>query len=167
MSLIPMRRSAVWTLNPLSRVFAWIRASGITITTPPLAMAATVCPKDTKQLLANYHDIPQNLISAIVKSNDTRKDFIVNQIVQKAPRIIGVYRLTMKSNSDNFPGKLRPGYREEASHERSRTIVIYEPSLCADTFEGSCVIRSLADSKEMCDVILANRYDEELRDVKR
>lgn len=100
-----------------------------------------------------------------MKSNDTRKDFIVNQIVQKAPRIIGVYRLTMKSNSDNF--------RESSVQDimkrlrmKGAAIVIYEPSLCADTFEGSRVIRSLAEFKEMCDVILANRYDEELHDVK-
>ena len=132
---------------------------------PSFGYGGYCLPKDTKQLLANYHDIPQNLISAIVKSNDTRKDFIVNQIVQKAPRIIGVYRLTMKSNSDNF--------RESSVQDimkrlrmKGAAIVIYEPSLCADTFEGSRVIRSLAEFKEMCDVILANRYDEELRDVK-
>ena len=132
---------------------------------PSFGYGGYCLPKDTKQLLANYHDIPQNLISAIVKSNDTRKDFIVNQIVQKAPRIIGVYRLTMKSNSDNF--------RESSVQDimkrlrmKGAAIVIYEPSLCADTFEGSRVIRSLAEFKEMCDVILANRYDEELHDVK-
>ena len=132
---------------------------------PSFGYGGYCLPKDTKQLLANYHDIPQNLISAIVKSNDTRKDFIVNQIVQKAPRIIGVYRLTMKSNSDNF--------RESSVQDimkrlrmKGAAIVIYEPTLCADTFEGSRVIRSLAEFKEMCDVILANRYDEELHDVK-
>ena len=132
---------------------------------PSFGYGGYCLPKDTKQLLANYHDIPQNLISAIVESNDTRKDFIVNQIVQKAPRIIGVYRLTMKSNSDNF--------RESSVQDimkrlrmKGAAIVIYEPSLCADTFEGSRVIRSLAEFKEMCDVILANRYDEELGDVK-
>ena len=132
---------------------------------PSFGYGGYCLPKDTKQLLANYHDIPQNLISAIVESNDTRKDFIVNQIAQKAPRIIGVYRLTMKSNSDNF--------RESSVQDimkrlrmKGAAIVIYEPSLCADTFEGSRVIRSLAEFKEMCDVILANRYDEELGDVK-
>ena len=132
---------------------------------PSFGYGGYCLPKDTKQLLANYHDIPQNLISAIVESNDTRKDFIVNQIVQKAPRIIGVYRLTMKSNSDNF--------RESSVQDimkrlrmKGTAIVRYWLVSCLMDITFCRVVRSLAEFKEMCDVILANRYDEELRNVK-
>lgn len=131
---------------------------------PSFGYGGYCLPKDTKQLLANYHGIPQELISAIVASNDTRKRFIVEQITQRAPRVIGVYRLTMKSDSDNF--------RESAIQDiikrlniQGAGIVIYEPSLHADSFAGYPVLHDLTAFKDMCDIILANRYDSGLSDV--
>lgn len=131
---------------------------------PSFGYGGYCLPKDTKQLEANYDGIPQNIISAIVASNDTRKDFIANQIIQKKPRRVGIFRLTMKKGSDNF--------RESSIQSVMRRIessgievVIYEPAVNNDCFDGVQVIGDLMEFKETCDVILANRYSKELDDV--
>lgn len=131
---------------------------------PSFGYGGYCLPKDTKQLEANYDGIPQNIISAIVASNDTRKDFIANQIIQKKPRRVGIFRLTMKKGSDNF--------RESSIQSVMRRIessgievVIYEPAVDNDCFDGVQVIGDLMEFKETCDVILANRYSKELDDV--
>lgn len=131
---------------------------------PSFGYGGYCLPKDTKQLEANYDGIPQNIISAIVASNDTRKDFIANQIIQKKPRRVGIFRLTMKKGSDNF--------RESSIQSVMRRIkssgieiVIYEPAVNNDCFDGVRVIGDLEEFKETCDVILANRYSKELDDV--
>ncbi len=131
---------------------------------PSFGYGGYCLPKDTKQLEANYGGIPQNIISAIVAANDTRKDFIANQIIQKKPRKVGIFRLTMKKGSDNF--------RESSIQSVMRRIksagievVIYEPNVNSNGFDGVPVIRDLEEFKETCDIILANRYSKELDDV--
>ena len=120
-------------------------------------------PKDTKQLLANYKNIPQNLISAIVESNKTRKNFIADQILRKKPSTVGVYRLIMKSGSDNF----RSSAIQDIIYILQRNgvnIIVYEPTV--EEYEGLDIVNSLEIFKNSSDIILANRYDEELDDVK-
>ena len=121
-------------------------------------------PKDTKQLLANYHDVPQNMIEAVVKSNATRKHFVAHQILARHPKTVGVYRLTMKSNSDNFRASAIQDvikYLKAAGVE----IVIYEPTLREDSFDGCRRIDQLSAFKAAADVIVANRNAPELADV--
>ena len=122
-------------------------------------------PKDTKQLLANYDNVPQNLIEAIVKSNRTRKDFIARQILAKKPRIVGVYRLTMKTNSDNFRHSSIQGIMKRLRAEGVE-VIVYEPTIRELTFFGNCVMQDLQEFKSKCDVIIANRIAPELEDVK-
>jgi len=121
-------------------------------------------PKDTKQLLANYNNVPQNIISAIVAANSTRKDFIAEQILERNPKVVGIYRLTMKAGSDNFRQSSIQGVMKRLK-AKGIELIIYEPSMKEDLFFNSRVIRDLNQFKEQSDIILANRWNEDLKDV--
>lgn len=123
-------------------------------------------PKDTKQLQANFKDVPNNLISAIVDSNNTRKEFITNQILGRDPKVVGIYRLIMKSGSDNFRSSAVQGIIEKLLANNIE-VVVYEPVLDTDTFQGLVVIKDLQEFKNISDTIVANRLDEVLKDVSR
>lgn len=131
---------------------------------PSFGYGGYCLPKDTKQLLANYNQVPQNLIEAIVKSNRTRKDFIAHQVLSRNPKTVGIYRLTMKTNSDNFRQSSIQGVMKRIRAEGVE-LVIYEPTLKEDVFFGNKVFRDISEFKTSCDVIIANRYSEELKDV--
>jgi len=132
---------------------------------PSFGYGGYCLPKDTKQLLANYKGVPQNIISAIVNSNKTRKDFVAEQIVSKKPKTVGVYRLTMKTGSDNFRQSSIQGIIKRLK-AKNIDIVIYEPTFEEKIFLDSVVVKNINTFKQVSDIIIANRYNKELEDVK-
>ena len=131
---------------------------------PSFGFGGYCLPKDSKQLKANYQDVPENIISAIVESNATRKEYIAGEIIKKAPKVVGIYRLTMKSGSDNFRESAIQGVMEKI-REAGIEMVIYEPALNAASFSDCKVVNDLNVFKQVSDVILANRKEEALMDV--
>lgn len=132
---------------------------------PSFGYGGYCLPKDTKQLKANYKDVPENLISAIVQSNTTRKDHIADVIIAKKPSIVGIYRLTMKSGSDNFRSSAIQGIMKRIK-AKGIEVVVYEPTLKDDEFFNSKVIRNIEEFKKLSDIIVANRMNNDLEDVK-
>lgn len=132
---------------------------------PSFGFGGYCLPKDSKQLKANYKDVPENIISAIVEANRTRKDHIANMIIKKNPKVVGIYRLTMKSGSDNFRASAIQGVMKRIK-AKGIEVVVYEPTLEDDTFFNSRVIKDLDKFTKISDVIIVNRQDEKLEKVK-
>ncbi len=132
---------------------------------PSFGYGGYCLPKDTKQLLANYKDVPQNLIEAIVKSNKTRKEFITEEILRLKPQVVGIYRLTMKSGSDNFRSSAIQDIIKNLKAE-DKNIIIYEPTLKQEEFSNCKVVNNLDEFKKESSVIMANRLEDCLKDVK-
>ncbi|CCK19167.1 UDP-glucose dehydrogenase [Lactococcus raffinolactis 4877] len=132
---------------------------------PSFGYGGYCLPKDTKQLLANYDQVPEKLIEAVVESNRTRKDHIANMIIKRSPKVVGIYRLTMKSNSDNFRSSSIQGIMKRIKG-KGIEVVVYEPTLKDTHFYNSRVVHNLDEFKMISDVIVSNRYTKELEDVK-
>ena len=137
---------------------------GLHYNNPSFGYGGYCLPKDTKQLLANYRDVPQNLINAVVDANITRKDFVAADILRREPRTVGVYRLVMKSGSDNFRTSSIQGVMKRLKG-KGVTVIVFEPALHEEEFFGSEVVRDLEDFKRRSDVIVANRWTDVLDDV--
>lgn len=132
---------------------------------PSFGYGGYCLPKDTKQLLANYNDVPNNIMGAIVDANRTRKDFIAEQILERNPKVVGIYRLAMKANSDNYRQSSILGVMERI-RAKGAAIVIYDPSLKVEVFENARVVADFEEFAKMSDVIVANRFDEQLKAVE-
>lgn len=132
---------------------------------PSFGFGGYCLPKDSKQLKANYKDVPENIISAIVESNRTRKDHIADMISKRNPKVVGIYRLTMKSGSDNFRASAIQGVMKRIK-AKGIEVVVYEPTLKEDNFFNSKVIKDIDEFKKLSDVIIVNRLDENVSDVK-
>ncbi len=132
---------------------------------PSFGYGGYCLPKDTKQLLANYKDVPNNIMQAIVDSNETRKDFLVEELINTKAKIIGIYRLIMKSNSDNYRESAILGIIERLK-EKNVAIIIYEPQISQDKLEGLSIIKDLNDFISKSEIIIANRYHPELEKAK-
>jgi len=131
---------------------------------PSFGYGGYCLPKDTKQLLANYDAVPQNIIRAIVDGNSTRKDFLANEIIKQQPKTVGIYRLVMKTGSDNFRQSSIQGIMKRIK-AKGINVIVYEPALIADSFYNSTVVSDIGEFKRASDIIVANRMTEELNDV--